>query len=69
MHPVPLDILISEQQKKQRREEQQPQPMQLPLPEPPPHYYENEKVVGENEEKRGVVIIDTHGDVTEGFIV
>jgi len=67
MHPVPLDILISEQNK-QRRKEQQPQQIQLPLPEPPPDYYD-EKMVGEKEEKRGVVIIDTNGDVTEGFIV
>tara|TARA_B100000131_G_scaffold159178_1_gene154283 strand:+ start:40 stop:246 length:207 start_codon:yes stop_codon:yes gene_type:complete len=68
MHPIPLDILISEQNK-QRRKEQQPQQIQLPLPAPPPPDYEERNVSEDNEEKRGVVIIDINGDVTEDFIV
>ena len=67
MHPVPIEIIISEMIKDHDRQQVDERPqIELPLPAPPP--YEDERVAKDKDENRGVVIIDIFGDDTEDSI-
>ena len=67
MHPVPLEIIISEMLKKKERQIDERPQLELPLPQPID--VEHERAASEPEdENRGVVIIDIFGDDSEDII-
>ena len=68
MHPVPIELVISKMIKDRQRQEIDERPqIELPLPQPPMPEQEREAVSNEDE-NRGVIIIDIFGDDSEDSI-
>ena len=68
MHPVPIELVISKMIEDRKRQEIDDRPqIELPLPLPPIEEPEQE-AVSDEDENRGVIIIDIFGDDSEDII-
>ena len=68
MHPVPIELVISKMIEDRKRQEIDDRPqIELPLPLPPTEE-PKQKAVSDEDENRGVIIIDIFGDDSEDSI-